>query len=101
MRVEWIKFLDETKFDDVHYFGSDDITDDVWKLFRKTRPITAHMLEEMFGITKAQEYAIDLDESFTEKKAVRMLGYTYRPKSTYSSRKKGRISNILNSGNKD
>ena len=70
MRVEWIKFLDETKFDDVHYFGSDDITDDVWKLFRKTRPITAHMLEEMFGITKAQEYAIDLDESFTEKKAV-------------------------------
>ena len=101
MRAEWIKFLDETSFEEIHYFGSEDIRDDVWKLYKKDRPVTAHMLEELFGRNKAQEYAMDLDDGFTEKKAVRMLGYVYKPKSAYSSRKKGRISNILNSGNKD
>ncbi len=99
MRSEWIRYLNQSNTAEVHYFGSDDIEDDVWKLFKKDRPITAHILEELFGNAGASGFAMDLDEKFTEHDAIRMLGYIYRPQKTYSPGKTSRLGNILN--NKD
>ena len=96
VRSEWIRFLNESSTAEVHYFGSDDIKDDVWLLFKKERPITAHILEELFGHVDASGFAMDIDENFTEHDAIRMLGYIYRPQPSNSLGKKSRLGNISN-----
>jgi hypothetical protein len=102
MRTEWIKFLEEhdLQHQDVHYFGSEDIRDDLWKVFKRHRPITAHILEEVFGQEKAMNYAMEISADFTEQKAIGILRYTYKPR-PHNSKTNSRISNIPSSINKD
>ena len=67
MREQKIKILKETSNSEIHYFGSEDIRDDVWKLFKKERPITAHMLEEIFGVNEASDYIMFVSDDFTKR----------------------------------
>lgn len=95
MREQRIKLPKASSNGEIHYFGSEDIRDDVWKLFKKERPITAHILEEIFGTGEAASYIMYIDDDFTEAQAVRMLAYTFKPKNNNLLQKNGRISNIL------
>jgi len=50
--------------------------ENTWANFRKRRPVTAHMLEELFG-ERAVYYFYKVSKEFTEKQAVRMVSYVY------------------------
>lgn len=95
MKSEWIRFLEDSSIESVNYFGTDDIRSDVWEVYKKQRPVTAHILEELFGKANAIDYAMNVSEQFTEAKAVSMVAYTWKPQIGKSSKKKSRISNIV------
>ena len=46
-----------------------------WYIFKEVRPVTAHMLEELFGVEEAKLHFADVNQFFTEENAVSMVRY--------------------------
>ena len=77
MRREWVSYLDSLSEEDEIVAFLDVKDEEGWVKFRRNRPVTAHLLEELFGKTQARIHIKDLDSDFTESKAVRMVSYVY------------------------
>jgi hypothetical protein len=77
MRREWVSYLDSLSEEDELVAFLDVSNEEDWVKFRRNRPVTAHLLEELFGKTQARTHVKDLDSDFTESKAVRMVSYVY------------------------
>ena len=45
-----------------------------WFIFKEVRPVTAHLLEELFG-DRAKEYMPEINKHFTEQMAIDMVKY--------------------------
>ena len=107
MRAAWTEYLEELSDEEEIYFFGDEPIDTVhvkgttytaktlWDNFKRKRPVTAHLLEEMFGREEAWQYVNDLNFEFTEEKAVQMVTYVYNsPKKVLGPKKNRRIDNI-------
>tara|TARA_B100000902_G_scaffold184175_1_gene176788 strand:- start:989 stop:1387 length:399 start_codon:yes stop_codon:yes gene_type:complete len=46
-----------------------------WYVFKEVRPVTAHILEELFGVEEAKLHFADVSQFFTEGNAVSMVRY--------------------------
>ncbi len=75
---EFIDMMKNTnKMDDETYFAYLEMMNThtaSWYIFEEIRPVTAHLLKELFG-ERASEYVSDLERNFTEDKAVEMVKY--------------------------
>lgn len=75
---EFIDMMKNTnKMDDETYFAYVELMDThtaSWYIFEEIRPVTAHLLKELFG-ERAFEYVSHLERNFTEDKAVEMVKY--------------------------
>ena len=77
MKREWASYLDTLSDEDELHWSFYETDEETWKNFRRIRPVTAHLLEELFGESNAKEHLKHLDTSFTERKAVRLVSYVY------------------------
>ena len=75
---EFVDMMKNTnKMDDETYFAYTNIMDThgaSWYIFEEIRPVTAHILKELFG-EKASEFVTSIERNFTEEKAVEMVEY--------------------------
>ena len=65
------------QMDDETYFLYTNIMDThraSWYIFEEIRPVTAHLLKELFG-DRAPEFVTSIERNFTEDKAVEMVKY--------------------------
>ncbi len=77
------------------FSGDMESLEKTWSNFRRRRPVTAHMLEQLFG-DRAIFYFYQVSKEFTERQAVSMVSYVYNnPKKILSKRKNNRIQLIL------
>ena len=77
------------------FSGDMESLENTWHNFRKRRPVTAHMLEQLFG-DRAVFYFYQVSKEFTERQAVRMVSYVYNnPRKILNKRKNNRIQLIL------
>ena len=75
------EFVDMTKntnkMDDETYFAYTNLMDThsaSWYIFEEIRPVTAHLLKELFG-ERAQEFVSSVERNFTEDRAVEIVEY--------------------------
>ena len=75
---EFVDMMKNTnKMDDETYFAYTNIMDThgaSWYIFEEIRPVTAHILKELFG-ERASEFVTSIERNFTEEKAVEMVEY--------------------------
>ena len=96
MRREWVSYLDSLSEEDEIVAFLDVSNEEDWVKFRRSRPVTAHLLEELFGKTQARTHVKDLNSDFNESKAVRMVSYVYNsPKRVTKSDKFQRTRKFL------
>tara|TARA_B100000902_G_scaffold184174_1_gene176780 strand:- start:2012 stop:2383 length:372 start_codon:yes stop_codon:yes gene_type:complete len=98
---EFVDMMKNTnKMDDETYFAYLDLMDNhpaSWYIFEEIRPVTAHLLKELFG-ERAFEYVSHLERNFTEEKAVEMVKYVEKaPQNTNKMGKMNRIKLALQS----
>ena len=98
---EFVDMMKNTnKMDDETYFAYTHLMDThtaSWYIFEEIRPVTAHLLKELFG-ERAPEYVSDLERNFTEEKAVEMVRYVEKvPQNTNKMDKMNRIKLALQS----
>jgi len=68
-----------------------------WYIFKEVRPVTAHILEELFGEERAKEHFSEISQFFTEEKAVSMVKYVKTvPKIEYNDDFLRRINLLAN-----
>ena len=68
-----------------------------WYIFKEVRPVTAHILEELFGEERAKEHFVEVSKFFTEEKAVSMIKYVKTvPKIEYNDDFERRINLLAN-----
>lgn len=98
LRREWVNYLDQMATEDEEVAFLDIDSDEDWHIFKSRRPITAHLLEELFGRERsdARNYVKLLDEDFTEEKAVKIVSYVYNSPKKYKRPKKGARVNQFN-----
>ncbi len=75
---EFVDMMKNTnKMDDETYFAYTNLMDThsaSWYIFEEIRPVTAHLLKELFG-ERAHEFVSSVERNFTEDKAVEMVEY--------------------------
>ena len=97
LRREWVNYLAQMEDEDEEITFLDIDSDEDWSVFKGKRPVTAHLLEELFGFEEARLFVKDLDEGFTEMKAVKIVSYVYNSPKKYKRPKKGARVNQFNS----
>lgn len=83
MRREWVNYLEQIANDDEAVAFEEVNSEEDWFIFKSKRPVTAHLLEELFGYEKARHSVRYLDEGFTESTAVRIVSYVYNSPKKY------------------
>ena len=88
LRREWINYLAEMadEAEEAVFLNIDSEED--WFLLKTKRPVTAHLLEELFGYDEARHFVNHLDEGFTETKAVKIVSYVYNSPKKYKRYRK-------------
>ena len=89
MRREWVTYLEQIAAEDETDAVLEVKSDEDWFLFKNKRPVTTHLLEELFGIDEAKYHVKHLDEGFTEAKAVEIVSYVYNSPKKYKRPEKG------------
>ena len=92
---EFVDMMKNTnKMDDETYFAYTNIMDihgASWYIFEEIRPVTAHILKELFG-ERASEFVTSIERNFTEEKAVEMVEYVKKvPQNSNKMDKMNRI----------
>jgi len=88
MRREWVNYLAQISEEDEPDAVLEINTDDGWFIFKNKRPVTTHLLEELFGPEDAKYHARLIHEDFTEAKAVEIVAYVYNTPKKYKRPKK-------------
>ena len=98
---EFVDMMKNTnKMDDETYHAYTNIMDThgaSWYIFEEIRPVTAHLLKELFG-ERASEFVTSVERNFTEEKAVEMVEYVKKvPQNSNKIDKMNRIRIALQS----
>ena len=89
MRREWVNYLAQLSEEDLPDAVLEINSDEDWFIFKNKRPVTTHLLEELFGPQDAKYHARHIHEDFTESKAVEIVAYVYNSPRKYKRPEKG------------
>ena len=89
MRREWVNYVAQIAEEDEADAVLEINSDEDWFLFKNKRPVTTHLLEELFGTDDAKYHVKHLHEGFTEAKAVEIVSYVYNSPKKYKRPQKG------------